>query len=316
MSDPVHITLAIGGASALLGAGVFAYVGRRFLRREAHADAGATRAIRAFGGWWSLFALATLLTLAVAGVIGLMTFVMMVQPGFLGMAHFADPRHRTHELTFGFLFGVTMVGMLVQLRRPLENVAAMLMALIPWAGLALTLVFTLVFASNTSVLNSPWVFPAAATVIAMLVHPAGADFFRSFTVSRVNRVMLALAGVAAVPLLVFAIRNLGFQGTVLDVHAAPGHYGFMAAFALTVIGVSLLASLRPDGWRLTAWVAGLLPALLGVTSLAYPDATSSLGLPWALAAIGWGALFVTAAVLERPPSGDTEVRWTSTSPGR
>jgi hypothetical protein len=69
----------------------------------------------------------------------------------------------------------------------------------------------------------------------------------------------------------------------------------MAALAFTVIGVGLVASLRPDGWRLTTWVAGLLPAVLGVWSLLFPDVSSSLGLGWALAAIAWGAVFVAAA---------------------
>lgn len=73
-----------------------------------------------------------------------------------------------------------------------------------------------------------------------------------------------------------------------------GHYAFMAAFSYTVIGVGLLASLRPVGWRLSAWVAGLLPAVLGVTSLLYPDATSSLDARWALAAIAWAVAFVVA----------------------
>jgi hypothetical protein len=108
-------------------------------------------------------------------------------------------------------------------------------------------------------------------------------------------VMLALIGIASVPLLVFAATNIGLQGTFPDDHAATGHYGFMAAFSFTVIGAGLLASLRPDGWRLTAWVTGLLPALLGLTSLVYPDVSSSLGLVWALAAVAWGVVFVTAA---------------------
>lgn len=107
--------------------------------------------------------------------------------------------------------------------------------------------------------------------------------------------MLALAIIAAGPLLAFASTNIGLQGTVPDTHGAMGHYGFMAAFGFTVIGVGLLASLRPDGWRLTAWVAGLLPALLGVASMVYPDASSSLDLVWAVAAIVWGVGFVAVA---------------------
>jgi hypothetical protein len=134
----------------------------------------------------------------------------------------------------------------------------------------------------------------AGALIAVSLHPAGRDFFQSFRVARVNRVMLGMVLIAAVPMLAYASTNIGLQGSAADEHAAAGHYGFMAAFSLTVIGVGLLASLRADGWRLTAWVAGLLPALLGVTSLAYP-VTSSLSVSWALAAIAWGAGFVSAS---------------------
>src|SRR5262245_2468095 len=96
-----------------------------------------------------------------------------------------------------------------------------------------------------------------------------------------------------------------------------GHYGFMAGFCFTVVGVGLLASLRPDGWRLAAWVAGLLPALLGLASLAYPDNSSSLGPARALGAISWGAAFVAAAERTRNvglPADETLPRPTADRP--
>jgi hypothetical protein len=111
--------------------------------------------------------------------------------------------------------------------------------------------------------------------------------------------MLVLVVIAAVPLVGFASSNLALQGTVRDDHAVMGHYGFMAAFGYTVIGAGLLASLRPDGWRLTAWVAGLLPALLGLASLVLPGVSSSLSLVWALAAMAWGVTFVAVAEVMR-----------------
>ena len=239
-----------------------------------------------------VFALAVLVTLGLAGVIGLMVLLMQLLPGFMGMAHFTDPGHRTHDLTYGFLFTTAMVGMLAQLRAPSRNVAGMLMALIPWAGLLLAAVLS---TDAGVILSTERVLVAAGTVTTALLHPARRDFFRSFSVARVNWVMLALVILAAVPLLGLVSTNIRLQGTAADGHAFLGHYAFMAAFGFTVIGVGLLASLRPDGWRLTAWVAGLLPALLGVWSVLFPDADSSLGLGWALAAIAWGAVFVTAA---------------------
>lgn len=243
----------------------------------------------------SVFALAVLVTFGLAGLNGLMVLMMQLQPGFLGMAHFTNPSHRIHDLTFSFLFIPTIVGMLAQLRRPLNNVAGMMMALIPWIGLALTVVLTFVLANNTRVLGVQWVGVAASTLIATILHPTWRDFFRSFSLSRINWVMLALVLIVAVPLLAFASTNIGLQGTVTDDHAFLGHYGFMAAFGFTIIGVGLLASLRPDGWRVTAWVAGLLPALLGLASLVYSDISSGLSPGWALAAIVWGIVFVAAA---------------------
>jgi hypothetical protein len=242
------------------------------------------------------FALAVLITLGLAGVIGLMVFLMQVLGGFLGMAHFTEPSHRTHDLTYGFLFTTAIVGLVAQLRRPSQNIAAMLMALIPWVGLLLAAILS---ADPGVIRSAERILVAAGTVTAALLHPARRDFFRSFSVSRINWLMLALVVIAAVPLIGFASTNIGLQRTVADDHAAMGHYGFMAAFGFTVIGVGLLASLRPQGWRLTAWVAGILPALLGLASVVYPEVSSSLGLIWSLAAIAWGVAFVAAAELTR-----------------
>jgi peptidoglycan/LPS O-acetylase OafA/YrhL len=260
-----------------------------------------------------LFTLALLLTLMAAGFNGVMVFLMMLDvdlPGaFARMTHFQEPHHRIHDLTFGFLFIPALVGIFAQLRRPAENVAGQLMALIPTVSLLVVLLAT-ALAGDTRVLQPPWVTVGAAALIALGLHPAGHDFFGSFRVARANRVMVALVVVTAVPLLLLAASNIELQVAVADDHAAAGHYGFMAAFGLTVGGVGLLASLRPDGWRLTAWVAGLLPALLGFVSLVYPI-SSSLTLPWALAAIAWGVAFVVTAERvrhgERPASFEARV---------
>jgi hypothetical protein len=259
-----------------------------------------------------LFTLVVLVTLGLFGFLG-----VVVVGGLLGlnaaaqaMGHFSSLSHRIHDLTFGFLLGTAAVGMLAQLRTPSKNVAGQLMALIPWVGLALVFPLT-----------EYWVAPGAGFVIvataifggltlgATMLHPTGRHLFISFRTSRVNRVMLALAIIAAVPLLAVAFTNIGLQKTGAGgkEHFDLGHYGFMAAFSFTVIGVALLASLRPEGWRLTAWVAGPLPALLGLASLAYPDVDSGLRLVWAVAAIAWGVVFVAAAELSKEAKGPTQL---------
>src|SRR5919106_1026598 len=257
-----------------------------------------------------VFALYALIALGLAAFIGLMFGQMAWQldvflPGQFGqMAHGATESHRVHDFTYGLLVTTGVVGVLAQLRRPKKNVAGMVMALIPFAGLLLTGVLS-ADAVDVVVRRNPLYLVAAVAGIAALLHPAGRGFFRSFSVSRVNWIMLALVGIAAGPLLAFASTNIRLQGSVPDDHANLGHYGFMAAFSFTVIGVGVLASLRPDGWRLTAWVTGLLPALLALVSLVYQDASSSLDRAWAFAAIAWGAIFLVAAEVSKGAQGPT-----------
>lgn len=253
------------------------------------------------------FAVMVTLTLAAAGFNGLMVALMALRldallPGpFAQMGHFTDPHHRTHDLTFALLFLPSILGLVAQYRRPARNVAGMLMTLTPPAALLVVLLVTL-GAGDTRVLQPPWLIVGAGALLATALHPAGNDFFSSFRWSRLNRAMAALVAVAVAGLVPLAVSNLGLQAAVPDDHAAAGHYGFMAAFAVTTVGVGLLASLRPDGWRLPACTAALLPSLLGATSIFNPQATSSLATPWAVAAIAWGALFITVTHLAREPT--------------
>jgi hypothetical protein len=249
-----------------------------------------------------VFAFFLLLALAGGGYLGLVTFLMNVYPDVLPaalaqMSHFGTETHRVHDVAYGSIFAVGVVGLFVQLRRPTNNIAAMVMAVVPWAALLLAAVLS---DSYTAVVGrNPW-YPIAVTVVfAALLHPAGRDFFRSFRFSRANWVLLALVGVAVVPLVSFASTNLQLQQGTADAHTPMGHYGFMAASSYSILALGLLASLRPAGWRLTAWAAGLLPAVLGISSWLYPDVVSGLDLLWALAAVVWGAAFIAAAELSK-----------------
>lgn len=264
-----------------------------------------------------VFGFYVIVTLGLAAFIGLMFFQMALEldfylPGVFGqMSHGAVGSHRVHDVTFGLLVTTSIVGVLAQLWRPSQNVAGMLIALIPFAGLLLAaaLVDAGVIIERLDqdaglLRRNPLYLIFAVTLVAALLHPAGRTFFHSFRVSRLNWVMLALVGIAAVPLLVFASDGIALQqGNSADAHVALGHYAFMAAFSFTVTSAGLLSSLRPDGWRLTAWVTGLLPAIVGLTSIIYPDVASSLSLGWALAAIAWGVALIAVAEVTRDAEG-------------
>jgi len=241
-----------------------------------------------------LFTLTILVTVGLAGLIGLMVLMMQLQPGFMGMAHFTERHHRVHDVTFGLLVGTAVVGLCAQLRAPSKNVAGQLMAVIPWAALGV-----ISFLTSTPIRFAPFPLFVALTLLSTALHPRRREMFRAFGASRVNWVLLALVVVVAIPLLTVASSNIRLQRTLTNDHATLGHYGFMASLSITVIVVGILASLRPDGWRLTAWVAGLIAFLFGLVSLLYRGVDSSLGIAWAIAAIVWGIAFVAAAELTR-----------------
>ena len=247
------------------------------------------------------FSVIVLLTLALYAFVGVVLLQPLLVGGFLGHdtaghigQHFRAPHHRVHDLTFSFLMGTAGVGTVVQLRTPSRHVAGQLMALTPWVALGLAFLLSAAWLPF-----APAPLLGALTLAATVLHPGVRSFLRSFRGWRANRVMLALTVVAAVPLLVSAWANIELQRTATTDHALLGHYGFMAAFSFTVFGVGLVSSVQPEGWRLTAWVAGLLPALLGLASLLFPGVDSRLAPGWALGAILWGMGFIAAAELHR-----------------
>jgi hypothetical protein len=239
---------------------------------------------------WPIFAFYVVATLVVATIIGLIT-VNIID---LGMQHFGEASHRTHDVAYGALFTTLVVGVVVQLRRPQHNVAGMVMALVP--GAALLLAALLVDDLDRVFEFNPLRYAAAVAAVTALLHPSGRTAFLSFRLTAISWPLLALTSIAAVPLLGFASTNVRLQRDVTDMHVFMGHYGFIAALAYTIIGVGILASLRPVGWRLTAFAAAVLAAVLGGTSLLYPDAASSLDTGWALAAIVWAAAFAGLAI--------------------
>lgn len=248
-----------------------------------------------------LFSLVVLVTLGLVAFVG----VVLVRPELIGALtgrettghishHFREYEHRVHDLTFAFLMGTAVLGTLTQLRRPTENAATQLMALLPIAALALAATL-----STTAVLSFPWVSVGALICAATVLHPRTRELLRSVRAAQADRVMLVLVAMATPPLVAFAYANLDLQRRGLAEHAALGHYGYMAAWSFTVIGLGLLTSLRPKGWRLLAWVTGLLAASLGLSSLVFPDVESSLGPFWAIATIAWGVAFAARSEFAR-----------------
>ncbi len=262
----------------------------------------APAARHAGGGQRAVFVVAVLASLALLGLNGLLVVRPSLFDGILNpnvvagaASHFGSLDHRVHDVTFGLLYGPGIVGLAAQLRSPRRSVAAQVMALAPWAALGVVFLLTnywLPFGTKFQMYATA--VYGGLTLSALLLHPAGRDLLAALRPSRACRPMLLMVAVAAAPLLGFAAVNVAVQRQVArgDIHWQVGHYGFMAAIGITIVAVGVLAGLRPPGWRLSAWTAGGLAALLGALSLVYPESVSSLSPAWSLAAIAWGAGFV------------------------
>ena len=229
---------------------------------------------------------------------------------------FHHPAHRLHEFAAALMMWPLLVGLLAQLRSPTRNVSGMLVALVSivavFAAIAITGGWELIFI--VVVLGVP-------TLLATLLHPAGRELLGSFSVAGLNRVLLVLVVVAAVPLLAFTANQVGLQTGAIepahdhddgghaeeihDEHVEHHHFMFVTAFVLAVIGVGLVSSFQPSGWWLSAWVVGAMVAVYGIAGLLVPEASSNPGMLWNLAAIVWAVGFVAAAELTQDPDRPT-----------
>lgn len=264
-------------------------------------------------GWQRLlFTAALVLALLLIGLNGLLVvrselFNDILNPRIVGAAaaHFNTVEHRIHDLTFGLLYSTGAIGLLTQIRSPRRHVGGLLMALLPWASLGLVFLLTSYWvAQGTQFQMYATAVYGGFTLSALLLHPGGRDLLRSFDKGASSKPMLAMAVAAGIPTLIFGAVNVGLQRSedAANIHWQIGHYGFMAAISFTMVGLAIMASLRPFGWRIPAWAAGVLPTLFGVLSLLNPDVDSAFSLPWALLAIAWGVGFV--AVAEHTHRGD------------
>lgn len=98
------------------------------------------------------------------------------------------------------------MGLASQLWKPKENFAGQWMALIAWVVMIVIATFT-----NNWVPQPLFIIFGGLTLLATILHPAGRGLFTWFRNARVNRTLLALVIIAAVPLLSFAVTNINLQ---------------------------------------------------------------------------------------------------------
>lgn len=217
--------------------------------------------------------------------------------------------HFVHDVALASWVWVWGAAMLVQLYRPARRVTAMQAALLLTSidlgvGLVLTGMGAGQFDPSVLLFFGP-VYVAAA------LHPARGKLLGVPRREQLDPVSLALAGLAVVPVGLYAAGQLNLQATLGDDHAALGHYSTMAFHVVSVVALALLASVRSRGRRFAVYGAGLLAVLFAAASVFQPTA-SGLDTVWATLAALWGLALVATYELSvrtgaerRRSTGDT-----------
>lgn len=188
--------------------------------------------------------------------------------------------HHVHDLAWGALEGVLLLGALgAMLMRKGRRPAVLLQALAVIAALVVTMGLVASFDPFTLVLGG------LVVTAVLLWSPGGLLQDRD-----PSSVMLALTGVTAVPLGIWAVSAASDQRTSGDEHAELIGYTGVTAYALALVAVLAVASLRQPGWRWTAACASVSTAVVGVAGMLWPDDASSPG------TLGGLGLIVLAAV--------------------
>jgi hypothetical protein len=187
---------------------------------------------------------------------------------------------------------IVAAGLIPQLVAPRRNVAAFQQAFV--TGVAL-MVAAAIFGDpdNQGGQNGPFdvtylIFFVPLLLLAVM-HPARRELVRPGDV----RPLLVLAAAAvAVPLFIYGTRQGLVQRNSWPPSADPhhnSHWFMMAELGFAIPLVAAVGRLGGRGWRVPAWTAPAVLAALGIVSVLFRHAPSSLG-------IGWGVLAVHAAV--------------------
>jgi hypothetical protein len=198
--------------------------------------------------------------------------------------------HRVHVLGSLWGFGLTGAVLLAIAVTP-SNVNAFQAGLVASVGLV-------VVGLVAGDLVTGFLFAGLViSVILYALHPHRREAL-SFS-GRPSMLLIGLGVIALVPAGAYALTMAELQGgPPTDPHVEMHHWSGMAAAALSIVLVGVVAGLRTEGWRLTAWLTAGAGILFGLTSAIYPDDPGTVASPWSWLSIAWSLVFAIAAGFE------------------
>ena len=207
--------------------------------------------------------------------------------------------HHVHALFHAVLTAVLIAAVGGGLHPRTRRIAGLQgLLLVPVLGLVVSVIAWQGLHNLTFPVFNFTLYGVIALILAVL-HP---DRGRLFTGGVIDPRLAAMAGVAFLPLMIYATGQVAKQlSNAEPVHAVSGHFALTGALAVAISGLAGLAAFRTDGWRLPLWTSGLALVALGIGSAALPSEASSFGLVGGLVATAWGATFIGLGI--RPRSG-------------
>jgi hypothetical protein len=194
--------------------------------------------------------------------------------------------HRLHQMAMHTILWGLVLGVVLQLYRPERWVAPLLQPL------------TMFFAFHAVELavgryGGGFPFLDIPLILLVLLHPRVRELFRW---PHLDWSMAGLTILAAIPWVVFALSQAEFARLNLptDAHAQMEHWTRMAVFAVLMIVWGLLGATHLPGWRITAWTVSYGSIIYGLQSLVFPHQVSAAPTVWAIAAAGWGVVYLVA----------------------
>lgn len=198
--------------------------------------------------------------------------------------------HRIHELALALSHLLITFGVAIQLWKPTRRIAPMWQAS---GSMAISVLLLLVVRPPLEGVGAFVYVVLGLVVLLGFLHPATA---LSPLPRPHDRPMTLLWLAAAVPLLIYSLDQIGLQlsGVAADPHWAHSHYQMVGEYGMHLILAGLLGAGVLTGWRITAWWAVSLAAIMGAAFIAYPSAPSSRGVGWGLGLLTWAVAYAIA----------------------
>jgi peptidoglycan/LPS O-acetylase OafA/YrhL len=200
----------------------------------------------------------------------------------------SEVSHRFHEVVFGILFTIALIGALSQWRRPGSNRAGLLQ-LTAVLGI-LTVVIAVTVGWDPGLLL--YLIPLAAVLLS---RP-------SVVQARSGPVwpMAALLTLVALPSLSDDIvGHIERARTAAQNHTT--HWSAMAAFAVVLLALGVISAFRFTGYRLVACTLGVAAIGYGVAAIVFPFDASSHRTGYSIGMALWGLAWILGLRLfDRP----------------